>query len=102
MRDIFEPSDRYLIKDLLLMQANSLIQKDNKDLKFDYKMFPFLDRFQFAYKLYLDEALISMRNISRAFMNSLRRGEYRNFFSLSGPQSSLKNTTREILSERRR
>jgi hypothetical protein len=45
MRDIFEPSDKYLLKDTIVLQANMLINKENKELKFDYKIFPFLERF---------------------------------------------------------
>ena len=73
MRDLFEPSDRFLTEDILILIGNHLINRETSEFKFDYKLFPFLTRFNFAYKYYLDEALSSMKNLSKSLINSYKK-----------------------------
>ena len=50
--------------------------RESKDYKFDFKLFPFLKQYDYAYKIYLDEALLSLRNISKTANNTLKKGDY--------------------------
>lgn len=50
-----------------------MLARDLNEFKFDFRLFPHLMKYNYAYKYYIDESFISMKSLLRSLLFSTKK-----------------------------
>lgn len=59
-------NERSLVEKCLILIGNAILDRDTNDFKFDFRLFTYLAKYNYAYKFYVDESFISMKSLLRS------------------------------------
>ena len=59
-------SERELVGKVLILIGNQIMGRELSEFKFDFRLFSYLTKYQYAYKYYVDESFISMKSLLRS------------------------------------
>ncbi|KAL4472010.1 hypothetical protein ABPG72_018512 [Tetrahymena utriculariae] len=73
LRSIVQTNERELVGKILILIGNQIMSREISDFKFDFRLFSYMTKYQYAYKYYIDESFISMKSLLRSLIFNTKK-----------------------------
>lgn len=73
LREVVHSNERSLVEKSLVLMSNSVLNRDSNEFKFDFRMFSYFAKYNYAYKFYIDESFVSIKSLLRSLLSNTKK-----------------------------